>query len=349
MSPKPRKKENKPYPKRWRLKHGAYFYRVPPGLEHLWDGKKEFLLGHTEAEAYKAWSERLELRKTARTMGDLLERYLIEVVPAKAHKSQESNRISIRRLTAVFRDVEITEANAPRHAYAYMDVVEKKHGKASANRDYEVYSHALSKAVEWGIIDRNNLKGQVSKKRVPRRERYVEGWELDEALKAATPALRAYVTLKLLTGLRRGDLLRLSMRDITDDGIAVQPSKTAHSSGLKLVIEWTDELREAVEAAKKARPKHIAPWLFCTRDGEPYAKEDGTANAFDSLWQRFMARALKETGLKERFQEKDLRKKTASDMDLERARALLGHTSAETTKRHYRIKGERVKPHTLKR
>jgi len=92
----------------------------------------------------------------------------------------------------------------------------------------------------------------------------------------------------------------------------------------------------------KARPKHIAPWVFCTHRGQPYIDEDGFASAFNSLWQRFMARALEKTKLKERFQEKDLRKKTASDIDLDHARALLGHTT--TTRRHYRLRGERVKP-----
>jgi len=61
-----------------------------------------------------------------------------------------------------------------------------------------------------------------------------------------------------------------------------------------------------------------------------------------------MDKALSETKLEEQFQEKDLRKKAASDMDLDTAKALLGHTDAQTTKRHYRIKGEIVTPHSLK-
>jgi integrase len=53
---------------------------------------------------------------------------------------------------------------------------------------------------------------------------------------------------------------------------------------------------------------------------------------------------LANTELKLRFQEKDLRKKVATDMDLDLAAALLGHTSADTTQRHYRLKGRKVKP-----
>ena len=57
-----------------------------------------------------------------------------------------------------------------------------------------------------------------------------------------------------------------------------------------------------------------------------------------------MSRALERTKLDERFQEKALRKKVASDIDLDHARPLLGHTTAEPTRRHYRLRGERVKP-----
>ena len=57
--------------------------------------------------------------------------------------------------------------------------------------------------------------------------------------------------------------------------------------------------------------------------------KDGNANGFDSIWLRFIKKALIETELTEKFQEKDLRKKVASDTDLIHAVALLGHPSPE--------------------
>ena len=71
---------------------------------------------------------------------------------------------------------------------------------------------------------------------------------------------------------------------------------------------------------------------------------DGSANAFDALWQRVMGKALGETELKERLQERDLRAKTASDMPLELATALLGHADAGINKRVYRRRPDVVKP-----
>jgi integrase len=80
--------------------------------------------------------------------------------------------------------------------------------------------------------------------------------------------------------------------------------------------------------------------------GEGYFNEDsGQALGWDSMWQRFMTRLLKDTDVKERFTEHDLRGKVGSDVaSVERAADLLGHASKEITKPHYRRKPEVIKP-----
>lgn len=97
---------------------------------------------------------------------------------------------------------------------------------------------------------------------------------------------------------------------------------------------------------KAAHPIDFSPWLFCTSKGKGYIKEDsGQATGWDSMWQRFMTRLLKETDVKERFTENDLRGKVGSDeVSVERATDLLRHASKEITKRHYRRKAEVIKP-----
>jgi hypothetical protein len=67
-------------------------------------------------------------------------------------------------------------------------------------------------------------------------------------------------------------------------------------------------------AALDVRPVTTSSWVFCTRNGESYFNEaKGTANGFDSFWQRFMRRLLNETRLETRFAERDLLAKCASD------------------------------------
>ena len=110
---------------------------------------------------------------------------------------------------------------------------------------------------------------------------------------------------------------------------------------------WTNELSNTIENALAARAKETVLWIFCARLGDCYVKVDGSANAFDSLWQRFMNLARTMTRVKYHFQEKDLRKKAASDMGLHAAKELLGHKDLGTTRAHYRLRVEKIYPHML--
>ncbi len=351
--PRPRKAENKGLPARWQLTHGAYYFFVPPGLETLWDNKRRFRLGKTLPEAYKAWAARIDSQDKTQNIAQLLDRYLLQVVPTKAPTTQSGNVIAIKRLRAVFGAMPLT-AIKPRHVYQYVD---KREAKVAAHREMEVLSHALTKAVEWGAIDRHPFKGEVRLKGEKPRDRYVEDWEVVECLALSTRrksgsvlAIQAYIRLKLMTGMARSDLLRLTMADLKDDGIHIQRHKTRQSTGKRTVYLWTPELQAAVNLAKSVRPA-LSPFLFCTRKGEGYFDETtGEAHGWASMWQRFMDRVLTETQVKERFTEHDLRAKCASDAaTLEHARALLSHADARTTEAVYRRKPEQVKPlnHTM--
>ena len=79
--------------------------------------------------------------------------------------------------------------------------------------------------------------------------------------------------------------------------------------------------------------------------GEGYFNEEtGLPSGWSSMWQRFMARVLKETRVTESFTDHDIRAKAGSDAgSLEDARALLQHANSATTERTYRRLPERVK------
>ena len=73
----------------------------------------------------------------------------------------------------------------------------------------------------------------------------------------------------------RSDLLRLQPeRDFDEVGIHIQRHKTAGSSGKRTIYEWTDELREAIADAIRARQVRTSKWLFCTLDGDGYIDEE---------------------------------------------------------------------------
>lgn len=360
--PRKRNKENQGLPKRWQSKHGAYYYQVPPGLEHLWDNKKLFRLGGSLAEAYKAWAARLEVPVKVKTIGDLLDRYGLEVVPTKAITTQPLNQLWIKQLHAVFGEMPL-EPFPPSHVYTYVDMRSRKQknesgrltgGEIAAHREIEVLSHAFTKAVEWGYINRHPFLGQVRLKGETPRNRYVEDWEVLECLsltskrqKGSVKVIQAYIKLKLMTGMAKSDLLRLEPgRHFKDDGIHNQRHKTIKSTGKRTVYLWTPELIDVKNQAIALRPVHISPFLFCNKKGEGYINEaTGSSNGWDSMWQRFMDRVLKETKVTVRFTEHDLRAKCASDATtLEHARALLAHADSRTTDEIYRRKPEIVMP-----
>ena len=358
--PRARNPENRGLPARWRKTHGAYYYQVPPGLEDLWDGKKQFRLGKSLPEAYRVWAERVNALENVRTVSDLLDRYAAEVIPTKAATTRSGNALHIVQLRRVFGKMALA-AIKPRHVYQYVDKREAKQVKPdgprrqariAAHREIEVLSHAYTKAVEWGYIDRHPFKGEVRLQGEKPRNRYIEDWEIVECLalasrrkKGSVLAIQAYMRLKLMTGMARGDLLRLRDDNVKNDGIHVQRHKTAGTTGKRTIYEWTRELRAAVDLAKAVRPVQSA-FLFCKRNGSGYIDEGtGEAHGWDSMWQRFMDRVLAETKVEERFTEHDLRAKCASDAkSLEHARALLSHADARTTHAIYRRKPERVQP-----
>ncbi len=297
-----------------------------------------------------------------KTIGQLLDRYEREVIPGKSPASQASNRNQLPKLREVFGAMPLLPFK-PQLIYQFVEQRSRKKldsttgkvkgGKIAAHREVELLSHAFTKAVEWGYIDRHPFKLEVRLQGEPPRERYVEDWEIIEALSlkpvrksGSVLMIQAYLRIKLLTGMAQGDLLRLKPDlHFKDDGIHNQRHKTAGSTGKRTIYSWSAELKEAVELAKAARPKQSS-FLFCTRTGEGYINETvGRASGWKSMFQRFMARVLEETKVEHHFTEHDLRAKVASDADsLEHARSLLAHADSRTTDRIYRRKAERVAP-----
>ncbi len=166
----------------------------------------------------------------------------------------------------------------------------------------------------------------------------MQDWEYKAVHGIASPKMKVAMDLALLTGLRRGDLLGLTRDDLTDNGILVRPSKTEHSSGKMLLIEWSDELKDIVAKAKRLSPR-FRQHLIATRSGSPY-----DPRSFTKIFGRLIKRALEKTELTEPFRFNDLRAKSASDDTLEAASERLGHTSTRTTQDFYRRKPVRVKP-----
>ena len=338
--PRKRNKENRGLPQRWRFTHNAYYYRVPKGEEALWDGKKQFRLGKTLAQAHKTYSERIAPFEDVKTMAQLCDRYSAEVVPEKAPATQRSNLYCIQRIRRAFLHNSVI-AIQPHHIYKYKDRIGKSESKKKANLDLEVLSHMFTKAIEWGARhDHPITNKKVVKYSLPSRKRYVTDEELIRFASILPLKWQLYISLKVWTGRRKGELLRVRLSDLTKTGIRFVNNKEPYDS---FIVEWTPETERIVSSIVNLKRPIASMYLFATREGQPYIKRDGNTSGFDSIWQRHMRKALDEGVIEERFTEHDLRTKRASEMALKDAQALLRHTNPNTTKRHYRALEEIVR------
>lgn len=311
---------SKHWPPRWSLSHGRIYYQVPADQRERWDGKTWFPLGATEGEAWATWYARLHAPADARTVGDAIDRYGNEIVPTLKPATRRQYLDALARLRRVFGAMS-PAAVKPAHVYAYMDL----RPRIVANRERAVLSTVMSYAVRWGIVDTNPVR-EVRRNTETARERAVEPPEVAAFLMHANPMLRAYVALKLSTGLRQGQLLALRLSDW--DGAVLRASATKGGRATAYRGEGLQDAVGAVLALRRGRALRGLT-LFATRDGQQY-----TSDGFRSIWQRAMRKHVAAGG--ERFTEHDLRAVVATRAgSAEHARDLLGHSTSQVTQRVY--------------
>ena len=323
-----RRKSGRNLPQRVYLHHGSFRYVAK-------DGTKTTLARASDYSGMlRALAELLGDYESLDTLRAVLDRYELEVLPGKAASTRTDHRRMLENLRKTFGRMAPKTLRQP-HVARYRDA-RARTAPTAANRELELLSHVCTMAVEWGAMDFHPLKGLRKISRPPRR-RYVTDDEYRHIHNLASPMVRCVLDLALLTGLRRGDIFSLTRDNVTDDGLQVSTSKT----GAAILFEWTPALRKVITDALKLSPRVRQP-IVCNRKGLPYTK-----NGFDAVWARLMAKATdinKETHI-DRFQFRDLRRKSASDeTDALVAQARLGHTNVAITNRVYRVRPNRVRP-----
>ena len=342
-----RNKENRGLPTRWRWNDGSIRYLVPKGQEHRWDGKKEFRLGKTLAEAHRTFGGRIASFDGAIvTFGELFDRYVFEVTPTKSKRTQKDEIVYIQKLRKLIGANSVIDFK-PQHAYQLRDHlknnVTKGSGEKQANRHMAVLKHVFTKAIEWGAIDAHPMHSGAFKMFPEKRSkmRIPSDAEVREAIKIANPMLQSYCKLKLITGLRQTDLLGLTVHNVKDDYLEVMLSKTEDRTEQVLRFDLTDEMRDIIRECRERKP--LSKHLFKTRTGECQLKEDNTCTGFESQWQRWQRKLPKE----KRFSERSIRNLVGSQDELEIASERLGHASTATTKKFYRSNVTNVTPLTI--
>jgi integrase len=142
--------------------------------------------------------------------------------------------------------------------------------------------------------------------------------------------IQCYMDLLYLLFQRGTDIRLMRVDEITPDGIAIEPTKTADSSGLKVLLPITPDIRRVLDKIKSIS-KMRSTFIIHTEHGQPY-----TASGVRSAFKRAAIRA----GV-EGVTLKDIRSKAASDAKkqgytTEQIQVALVHTDQATTRGYIR-------------
>ena len=319
---------DKHLPQRVYLEHGAYYFRPKNGSRQHLGRELPDALARYAALIGDAWS--------SRTLGDVIDRYRTQVLPLKrSAKTRADQGKQLDRLKKAFGHM-VPDNVTAQHCYAYQDARRSADGKSvpvAARHEVVLMGHVFAKAIRWGAASTNPAKGLQLGNHSAKRRRVPMEW-VDAVRKLASERIRVAIDLAVITGQRRGDLLSLTRTQLRDDGIYFKQSKT----GQELIIEWSDDLKAIVARAKALKPQIPGDYLIRTAKGKPY-----TSAGFSAIWQRLMSKHVAAGG--ERFSFHDLRSVSADGAaTAEEARDRLGHTSVETTQRHYLRGVRKAKP-----
>lgn len=278
------------------------------------------------------------LESDRRTLGELIERYVAEVIPTK----KEWAKAQIPQLAewlAVIGNVKLSRVTADAIERARNTIAKTPYKRSATgrsyprspsrvNRYYAALQHCLSKAETWGWIERNPIT-RVEKFSEPSgRVRFLSPAERDRLLQACREhghrEIQLLVLLALCTGARDMELrgLEWDRVNLRDGSALVEDTKNGHRRTLTIAGAALDELR------KWSRVRRIDTKLVF-----PNTKGDKPLDV-RKAWERVRDAA----GLQD-FRFHDLRHSAASELAAQGATlreigAVLGHRTAQMTQRY---------------
>lgn len=292
-------------------RHGQWWRFVPPqGIP--------VKLGRTKAEALRAYADLMGLAGTL-TIADLFDRYLREVVPGKAPRTQKDNAVEMVKLRSVFGHM--SPAGLRRsHVRQYLDIRAQQGAAVRGNREKALLSHVYSWAMERDLIEVvvNPCKG-VHRNPEKAVETYVTDEQYQAAYARATERMQIFMELAYLLAARKSEVLDLMRFDLSEDGVRVRRGKGSKTN----IVRWSQRLEDAVNRAL-ALPGR-SEYLLHDRHGVKIK-----ASSLDTAWQRLRAG----------FRLHDLKAKGVSDSS---AANPAGHRSVSMIAA-YRRKPEKVEP-----
>ncbi len=268
--------------------------------------------------------ERCEKIKFERMTGLYLENYS---KPNK--KSSRRDVTSINNLKPFFAGKYLHEIT-PLDMEKYKRKRQRQVSNATVNREVACLKHIFTKAIEWGMVQKNPGKKVKLLRERNTRLRYLDEKEIGRLYDAGAEHLKPIVIVALNTGMRKEEILSLKWKDVDYRirTISILDTKNGESRE----IPMNDIVHRTLLAVRKAD----SPWVFCKKSGERYGN---VRKAFEG--------ARKRAGIVD-FRFHDLRHTFASHLvmagvDLRTVQELLGHKSFEMTLRYAHLSPEHKK------
>jgi integrase len=333
--------------------------------------RREISLGQDYVEAVRKWAEltiKDEDSAPRVTFRMAAERYLKEVLPTKAPRTQKDNLAELAWLYRFYDDPPIAlDDIEPVHVGQYLAwrvkeaveqarlknakrVQEKKAplevkpdlGHVRANREKALFSHIWNFARQAGLTRMTNPCAGIRGHSESGRDVYVEDEVYQVVWEHAEPALRDVLDLAYLTGQRPADVRKITKSDIKDGWIAVEQNKT----GKRLRLANEGALAELLAAIARRPSKSLM--LLNNDDGYPIS-EGEVRRAFDRARKAAAAARPDLAASIKEYQIRDLRAKAGTDKEeaagMQGAQDQLGHATQSMTLKYVRHRrGKLVKP-----
>ncbi len=245
------------------------------------------------------------------------------------HLVKRFGPLPLRRFNTVF----IEELKAELKAKGFKEKSTKGMVAGGYNKVLGVLRHMFSKAVEWEMVEAETLK-RIRKVKLSREDKRLRFLSLEEAqglISVCDDHLKPIVITALNTGMRKGEIFKLTWDEVDLAHGFVLLSKTKNGERREIPIN------ESLKVVFQRLPRR-----FVEKDGQkelvPHVFHDPkTLKPFNDL-KRSFATALKSAGIAD-FHFHDLRHTFASQLvmagvDLVAVKELLGHKDIKMTLRY---------------
>lgn len=276
-------------------------------------------------------------------MKHAFDKYISDVLPEKSPRTQEDTFLMLKPLRSGF-DAAPIDAVTPHIIAKYRDA-RSKAAPVRANREMALLSTVWNYAREWGYTEKENPCRGVRKNKEKPRDFYADDQVWQAVYQQGCPELKNAMDLAYLTGQRPADVLKMEFAHLNNGALEVKQDKTNKKLRILLATsEGPTRLAEVIERIKNAGGEEKSEYLVCNSLGGQLNTQTLRLR-FNKAKKKALIGASPELIEKlELFQFRDSRSKAASELPLEHASRLLGHSEKEITKKVYRRIGDSVTP-----